>query len=168
MLRLTSRSARGASHHPAFMGNCLTISHTFFNLIYPVDKFALKEMRMWDQSKILSCFFVWCESSLLLQLKSRSMRGASHHLAFMGNCPTVSYTFFALPTQWMSSASTEWGHGVSPRFHIIVFVLVWIKRTRKHGELLWGKWSGLLVHGICSCRLVYKEKIETLSDYKKS
>ena len=107
ILWLTSRSARGASHHPAFMGNCLTISHTFFNLIYPVDKFALKEMRMWDQSKILSCFFVWCESSLLLQLKSHSMRGASHHLAFMGNCPTVSYTFFALPTQWMSSASTE-------------------------------------------------------------
>ena len=28
MLRLKSRSARGASHHPAFMRNCLTISHT--------------------------------------------------------------------------------------------------------------------------------------------
>ena len=27
----------GASHHPAFMGNCQTISHTF-SLIYPVDE----------------------------------------------------------------------------------------------------------------------------------
>ena len=28
LLRLKFRNARGASHHPAFMGNCLTISHT--------------------------------------------------------------------------------------------------------------------------------------------
>ena len=28
LLRLKSRNARGASHHPAFMGNCLTINHT--------------------------------------------------------------------------------------------------------------------------------------------
>ena len=28
LLRLKSQSTKGASHHPAFMGNCLTISHT--------------------------------------------------------------------------------------------------------------------------------------------
>ena len=35
---LKSRRARGASHHPAFMGNCRTISHKFYSLIYPVDE----------------------------------------------------------------------------------------------------------------------------------
>ena len=29
---------------------------------------------------------------LLLRLKCRSARGASHHSAFMGNCPTISHT----------------------------------------------------------------------------
>ena len=33
---------------------------------------------------------------LLLRLKSRSSRVASHHWAFMGNCPTNSHTFFSL------------------------------------------------------------------------
>ena len=28
LLRLKSWNVRGASHHPAFMGNCLTMSHT--------------------------------------------------------------------------------------------------------------------------------------------
>ena len=37
-LWLKSRSARGASHHPAFMGNCRTISHKFYSPIYPVDE----------------------------------------------------------------------------------------------------------------------------------
>ena len=69
---LKFRSARGASHHPAFMGNCRTISHTFYSLIYLVDEFPLKEMTMWGRSKISSyCFFLWCESSSLLRLKSR-------------------------------------------------------------------------------------------------
>ena len=38
LLRLKFWSARGASHHPAFMGNCRTISHTFYSLIYPMDE----------------------------------------------------------------------------------------------------------------------------------
>ena len=36
LLQLKSRSARGASHHSAFMENCWTISHTFYSFIYPV------------------------------------------------------------------------------------------------------------------------------------
>ena len=52
----------GASHHPDFWGNCTTISHTFFILIYPVDEFSLKEMRTWSQFEISPyCFFVWCK-----------------------------------------------------------------------------------------------------------
>ena len=38
LLWLKSWSARGASNHPALMGNCRTISHTFYSPIYPVDE----------------------------------------------------------------------------------------------------------------------------------
>ena len=38
LLRLKFRSARGASRHPAFMGNCQTISHTPHSPTYPVDE----------------------------------------------------------------------------------------------------------------------------------
>ena len=38
LLWLKSQSVRGASHHPAFMGNCRTISHKFYSPIYPVDE----------------------------------------------------------------------------------------------------------------------------------
>ena len=63
LLWLKSWNARGASHHPAFIGNCPTISHTFFSLTYPVYEFYLKEMRTWGQPKISSnCFCVCCES----------------------------------------------------------------------------------------------------------
>ena len=157
LLRVKSQSTRGASHHPAFMGNCPTISHTFFSLIYPVDEFSLKGMRTWGQSKSY-CFFVWCESRLLLRLQYCSVRRAFYHIGFMSNCPTINHTLFALSRQWMSSPSTEWECGFSLRIHIIVDVLVWMKRIRKRGELLWGEWSGL----------VYKEVVEALSNYKKS
>ena len=46
-------------------------------------------------------------SCLLLRLKSRSARGAFHHPAFMGSCPTISHTYFALSTKWMSSPSRK-------------------------------------------------------------
>ena len=48
-----------------------------------------------DSSRVSSC--------LLLRLKSRSVRGEFHHLAFMGSWPTLSHTFFVLSTKWMSS-----------------------------------------------------------------
>ena len=38
LLWLKSRSSREASHHPAFMGNCQTISHKFYSPIYPEDE----------------------------------------------------------------------------------------------------------------------------------
>ena len=69
---------------------------------------------------------------LIRQLKSWSLRGASHHLAFMGNCPTISHTFLALFTQWVSSPpSRKWRRGVCPRFYLIVLCLVKVKRIEK-------------------------------------
>ena len=59
---------------------------------------------------------------LLLPLKSRSTRGASHHPAFIGNYLTISHTFLTLSTQWVSSSpSRKWRREVSPRFHLIAF-----------------------------------------------
>ena len=63
-LRLKSGSAREASDHSAFMGNCQTISHRF-SLIYLVDQFfflflvQLNKMRMLGASKVLP-FCFWC------------------------------------------------------------------------------------------------------------
>ena len=37
------RSARGASHYPAFMGNCQTISHTFLGLSTQLVSSLLRE-----------------------------------------------------------------------------------------------------------------------------
>ena len=59
MLRLKTWSAREASIHSAFMGKWPTI----ISLIHPKDELSLKEIRMWGQSKISSCFICdWCES----------------------------------------------------------------------------------------------------------
>ena len=41
------------------------------------------------------------------KIPGRSARGASHHPALMGNCPTISHTFLALSTQLVSSPSRE-------------------------------------------------------------
>ena len=61
-LRINSRMARGASHHPAFMGNCPTISHTF-SAISTQCMNLLKwneDMVQYKVSSYCSCF--WCES----------------------------------------------------------------------------------------------------------
>ena len=72
---------------------------------------------------------------LILPIKYQRARGESHHLAFMDNCPIISYTFLALSIQWVSSPSRKWKQGVSLKFHLIVLCLVWIKRTRRRGSL---------------------------------
>ena len=36
-----------------------------------------------------------------------SARVASHHPAFMGNCPTINHMFLALSTYWVSFLSRE-------------------------------------------------------------
>ena len=63
MLQLKPWSTRGASYHPAFMGNYYSQA---FSLIYPLDEFSFKEMRTWGQFKISSgCLCVLCKSKEL-------------------------------------------------------------------------------------------------------
>ena len=50
---------------------------------------------------------VWALNSgrMVVHIDSTKMpehEGASHHPAFMGNCPTISHTFLVLSTQWIS------------------------------------------------------------------
>ena len=45
LLRLKSRSVRGASHHPVFIGSRPTISHMVFSRAYPADEFSFTEMK---------------------------------------------------------------------------------------------------------------------------
>ena len=59
MLRLKTWRARGTSNHSASMGKWPKV----ISLIHPEDELSFKEMRMWGQSKILSCCICdWCES----------------------------------------------------------------------------------------------------------
>ena len=63
LLRLKSCSARGASHHPIFMRNCPTSSHTFLVLSTQWMSFSFRETRKWSQSKISSHYFcLWYKS----------------------------------------------------------------------------------------------------------
>ena len=59
LLQLKSRSVRGASHHPAVMGNCRTISHTLCSPIYPVDEVNEHVGSIWDNILLFCiCFGV--------------------------------------------------------------------------------------------------------------
>ena len=72
MLWLKTWSARGASNHLAFMGKWPTV----ISLIHPKDEFELsfKEMRMWSQSKVSSCFiYDWCKSRVVGGRKSQRL-----------------------------------------------------------------------------------------------
>ena len=76
LLRLECRCAREAFCHPAFMGNCTTISYTV-SLIYLVDEFFflflvyLNKMRTLAESKVLSFLFLvlirWNEEEMWVQ-----------------------------------------------------------------------------------------------------
>ena len=51
----------------------------------------------------------------------------------MGSYPAVSHTLLALSAQWTNSPSRKWRRGVSPRLHLVVLCLVWIKRIIRQG-----------------------------------
>ena len=53
-----SLECEGVSHQPAFMGNCRTISHMFYNPIYPVDEGNEKVGSIWDNILLLF-YLVW-------------------------------------------------------------------------------------------------------------
>ena len=62
---------------------------------------------------------------ILLQLKSSFYGQVSTRLLVTGFNPSLPM---------VSSPSRNWRRGVNPRFHLIVFCLVWIKRTRRQRE----------------------------------
>ena len=74
----------------------------------------IKENKMKIKWKWVGRQYVYC-------LQSWSARGASRNPSFMGSCPTISRTFFALSTKCMSSLSSKWEREISPLFHLIVF-----------------------------------------------
>ena len=80
-------------------------------------------------------------------LKFQSARVTSHHSAFLGSRPTISHTFLALPTQWMSSPSKKWERGVRPRLHFLVFVLGVFQTERPMKERIFFLVLGLLSFG---------------------
>ena len=57
--------------------------------------------------------------------KTRSARGASHHPASMGNCPTISHTFLALSTQLVSSSSLHGSKNVGSVQNFMLLVCAW-------------------------------------------
>ena len=68
-----------SSRNPGARGEHLTIQLLWATVGLLVTRFIvlstqwMKEMRTWDRSEITSyCVYVWCESSLLLRLKSQS------------------------------------------------------------------------------------------------
>ena len=111
----------------SFYGQLPDYQSHVLSLIYPVEEFSFKEIKTWIQSKISSYYFIFGVSqenqeargssgftcvtpvvgTLCLCLKYRCTMGTCHHPAIMGNCPTVSDLFLALPIQWMSSPSKE-------------------------------------------------------------
>ena len=67
----------------------------------------------------------------MLRLKTWIARRASNHSAFMSKWSTVINLIHPKD----SYPSRKRGFGVSPRFHLVVFLwLVWIKRNRRQGE----------------------------------
>ena len=70
---------------------------------------------------------------LILQIKSRSARRASHHLAFMGNFPIISHTFLALSIQWISSPPSRIGNVESVQNFTILFC-VWCESRELGGR----------------------------------
>ena len=100
MLWLKTWSARGASNHLAFMGKWPTV----ISLIHPKDEFELsfKEMRIWGQSKISSCFiYDWCESRVVGGRESQRLPTPmvesffADHLPAIKSCWRVGYKIVA-------------------------------------------------------------------------
>ena len=79
---LKSWSARGTSHHSAFMGSNLLLVTWLFSLFrlfglfclfspgYPVDEFSFKEMRTWGWSKITS-YCIWNRRNRRVKFKMK-------------------------------------------------------------------------------------------------
>ena len=109
LLRLKSRSTREPFHHPAFMGNCPTISHTFFSLIYPVDEFSLKEMGTWGRSRIsFYCFFLFSVNQVHCFGLNPGARG--EHLMFTASAKTPEHEVRISPSNLYGQLPNYWSH----------------------------------------------------------
>ena len=60
----------------------------------------IKEKKMKIKWKWVGRQYIYC-------LQFWSARGAFHDPSFMGSCLTISHTFLALSTKWMSSLSRK-------------------------------------------------------------
>ena len=130
--------ARGASHHLVFMDNCPSQKQS--------PRGALQKRRSQKFRKIDRKTPV-PESPFLIKLQAQAcnfiLKKRLWHRCFPVNfakflrtpflqntsgrllLPTISHTFLALSTQWVSSSpSRKWRRGASPRFHLIVYCLV--------------------------------------------
>ena len=76
-------------------------------------------------------FHTFITSNILLRLKSRSTREASHHAAFMSSCPTISHTF--LPSAWVLLQGNE-NLGLIQDYISLYLCLVWIRGNRRKVE----------------------------------
>ena len=150
---------------------------TFQGMSWNVFLFLLllKEMRTWGQSKISSCCFcVWCKSR-----ESRD-RGSSKFPCVIPVVKEISSDLpWAIISYWEesylescqtspSSSSVKTANGLN--------MLTISEKTSTTDVRLdykcaynWSCWKcRLQMHGICSHRLVYREVVETQSNYKKS
>ena len=96
---------------------CFPGGQSIYKPCNPDVNFFVKTNDGRDRRLTFAIAVVWSVSNVLVE--SLEHREASHHPVFMGNRPTIIHTFLALSTQWMSSPSRKWGHGVSldsPRF----------------------------------------------------
>ena len=88
---LKSWSARGTSHHSAFMGSNLLLVTWLFSLFclfglfclfspgYPVDEFSFKEMRTWGWSKITS-YCIWNRRNRRVKFKMKKNEMTAYSL----------------------------------------------------------------------------------------
>ena len=142
----------------------------------------MNEMRTWGWSEITSCFFVWCEPSSLLWLKTRGTRGVSG--ADVGGChfcqrstpkrPTlISRVEFSFPKMlWIrfsNLSESSWGWFCSKMlryagrifFRIVPFLIQFaIPRNvlTKHISLFWqpARIFSELLYAVCSEAMVFR------------
>ena len=141
----------------SFFGQLPEYQSQVFSLIYQVDEFSFKKMKMLGQSNILTyCFLFGAnqENQEALKVQDFLLQPRS------GNLPLRQSRI------WNPVKNHRWSSSVKT-VNILNTVTVSVKKLH-HGLPTGFHMGGLQVHGIRSCRLVYKEVVEALSNYKKS
>ena len=83
-----------------------------------------------------NCTNMFLALCLLLQLEYWGTRGISHHLAFAGNCRTISHSFIVLSAKWMKEMR-KWGQSEIKSYCFVVCCetssLLWLKTGGARG-----------------------------------